>query len=317
MRLVFMGTPDFAVATLAALVAAGHEIACVYSQPPRPAGRGLAERPSPVQAFAAARGIEVRTPVSLKSPDEQARLAALRPDAAVVVAYGLILPKPILDAPRRGCFNVHASLLPRWRGAAPIQRAIMAGDAETGVTIMRMEEGLDTGPVCRVARVAIGPLTTAQTLHDELAATGARLMVEVLAQDPIACTPQPAEGVTYAPKIGKAEAKIDFGRTAEEVRNHIHGLSPFPGAWFLVNGHRIKALLCEVVDATGEPGTVLDDRLVIACGARAIRLLRLQREGRGAMDADTFLRGFPVPAGTWAGEPPIAKPRDFAQACRP
>ncbi|MCA3573765.1 MAG: methionyl-tRNA formyltransferase [Aestuariivirga sp.] len=297
MRLVFMGTPDFAVATLKALEEAGHDIACVYSQPPRPAGRGMAERPSPVHAYAAAKGLEVRTPTSLRSPEEQARFASLNADAAVVVAYGLLLPKPILDAPQLGCFNVHASLLPRWRGAAPIQRAIMAGDAETGVTIMRMEEGLDTGPMCRVGRLPITPATTAQSLHDDLAALGARLMVEALAQDQIACVPQPAEGVTYAKKIDKAEAHIDFGRSAEEVRNHIHGLSPFPGAWFAVNGTRIKVLRCEVIDCGGEPGSFIDDRLCIACGRGAVRLLKLQREGKGAMEADEFLRGFPVPSG--------------------
>jgi methionyl-tRNA formyltransferase len=300
MRLVFMGTPDFAVETLKALKDAGHEIACVYSQPPRPAGRGLAERPSPVHAFAASRGMEVRTPVSLKSPEEQARFASLDADAAVVVAYGLLLPKPILDAPRLGCFNVHASLLPRWRGAAPIQRAIMAGDAQSGVTIMRMEEGLDTGPMCKVGMLAITPETTAQSLHDALAELGARLMVEVLAQDTITCTPQPAEGVTYAKKIDKAEARIDFTKSAQEVRNHIHGLSPFPGAWFEVKGTRIKVLLCEVVEMQGKPGTFIDDRLTIACGSGAIRLLKLQREGKGAMEAEDFLRGFPIGQGTEA-----------------
>jgi len=300
MRLVFMGTPDFAVETLKALIAAGHDIACVYSQPPRPAGRGMAERPSPVHAFAAPQGIEVRTPISLKSADEQARFAALETDAAVVVAYGLLLPKPVLAAPRLGCFNVHASLLPRWRGAAPIQRAIMSGDAESGVTIMRMEEGLDTGPMCKVGRLAITPTTTAQSLHDELATLGARLMVEVLAQPEISCTPQPADGVTYARKIDKAEARIDFTRSAEEVRNHIHGLSPFPGAWFPVKATRLKALLCEVVQASGRPGTFLDDDLTIACGTGAIRLLRLQREGKGAMEATDFLRGFPIAKGTEA-----------------
>ena len=298
MRLVFMGTPDFAVETLKALKDAGHEIACVYSQPPRPAGRGMAERPSPVHAFAASRGLEVRTPVSLKSPEEQARFAALDADAAVVVAYGLLLPKPILDAPRRGCFNVHASLLPRWRGAAPIQRAIMAGDAQSGVTIMRMEEGLDTGPMCKVGMLAITPATTAQSLHDALAELGARLMVEVLAQEKIACTPQHAEGVTYAKKIDKAEARIDFAKSASEVRSHIHGLSPFPGAWFEVKGTRIKVLLCEVVEMQGTPGTFIDDRLTIACGSGAIRLLKLQREGKGAMEAEDFLRGFPIGQGT-------------------
>jgi methionyl-tRNA formyltransferase len=300
MRLTFMGTPDFAVETLKALIAAGHEIACVYSQPPRPAGRGMAERPSPVHAFAAAQGIEVRTPTSLKSSEEQTRFAALGADAAVVVAYGLLLPKPVLDAPRLGCFNVHASLLPRWRGAAPIQRAIMSGDRDSGVTIMRMEEGLDTGPMCKVGKIAITPTTTAQTLHDELAALGAKLMVEVLAQDQITATPQPAEGVTYAKKIDKAEARIDFTRHADEVRNHIHGLSPFPGAWFAVNGTRIKVLLCEVTAGEGRPGTFLDDDLAIACGSGAVRLLRLQREGKGAMDATDFRRGFPLPKGTEA-----------------
>jgi methionyl-tRNA formyltransferase len=298
MRLVFMGTPDFAVATLKALIGAGHEIACVYSQPPRPAGRGMAERPSPVHAFAASQGIEVRTPVSLKSSEEQERFAALAADAAVVVAYGLLLPMPVLDAPRLGCFNVHASLLPRWRGAAPIQRAVMSGDAETGVTIMRMEEGLDTGPMCKVGRIAITPATTAQSLHDELAALGAKLMVEVLAQEKITCTPQPAEGVTYAKKIAKAEARIDFTKAAEEVRSHIHGLSPFPGAWFEVNGTRIKVLLCEVVKGAGRPGVFLDDHLTIACGSDAVRLMRLQREGKGAMEAGDFLRGFPISTGT-------------------
>ena len=300
MRLVFMGTPDFAVSTLKALTGAGHEVACVYSQPPRPAGRGMAERPSPVHAFAASQGIDVRTPLSLKDPAEQARFAALNADAAVVVAYGLLLPKPVLDAPERGCFNVHASLLPRWRGAAPIQRAIMAGDAESGVTIMRMEEGLDTGPMCKVGKIAITPETTAQSLHDELAELGARLMVEALAEPQLTCEPQPENGVTYARKIDKAEARIDFTRSAQEVRNHIHGLSPFPGAWFPMKGTRIKVLLCEAIDGRGTPGTFLDDRLTIACGTGAIRLLRLQREGKGAMEAGEFLRGFPIPSGTEA-----------------
>ena len=298
MRLVFMGTPDFAVETLKALIGAGHEVACVYSQPPRPAGRGMAERPSPVHAYAAARGIEVRTPTSLKSAEELAHFAALNADAAVIVAYGLLLPKPVLDAPRLGCFNVHASLLPRWRGAAPIQRATMSGDAWSGVTIMRMEEGLDTGPMCKVGRIAITPMTTAQSLHDELAALGSQLMIEVLAQETITCTPQPSDGVTYAKKIDKAEARVDFTKNAAEVRNHIHGLSPFPGAWFEVNGTRVKALLCDVVQASAAPGTFIDDRLTIACGTGAIRLLKLQREGKGAMEAQDFLRGFPIAAGT-------------------
>ena len=260
----------------------------------------MTERPSPVQAFATSRGIEVRTPATLKSPDEQARFADLDVDAAVVVAYGLLLPKPVLDAPRLGCFNVHASLLPRWRGAAPIQRAIMAGDAESGVTIMRMGEGLDTGPMCKVGKVPIRPETTAQSLHDELAALGARLMTEVLSQDKIDCVAQPEEGVTYAKKIDKAEARIDFAGSAVAVRNHIHGLSPFPGAWFEVNGTRIKVLNCETTNAAAAPGTFADDALTIGCGNGAVRLLRLQREGKGAMDAETFLRGFAIPAGSKA-----------------
>ena len=297
MRLVFMGTPVFAVATLEALIAAGHQIAAVYSQPPRPAGRGLAERPSPVQTCAAAQGIEVRTPASLKSSDEQKRFAALSADAAVVVAYGLLLPRTILDAPRLGCFKVHASLLPRWRGAAPIQRAIMAGDAETGVTIMRMEEGLDTGPVCKLGRIAITPETTAQSLHDALAVLGAKLMVETLAQTSIACSAQAGEGITYAKKIDKMESRIDFSRSAVEVRNHINGLSPFPGAWFAVGEARIKVLKATSLDDTGTPGTVLDDELAIACGSGAVRLLVLQREGKAPMDAIAFLRGFPIAKG--------------------
>lgn len=297
MRLVFMGTPVFAVATLEALIAAGHQIAAVYSQPPRPAGRGMTKRPSPVQTCAAAQGIEVRTPASLKSSDEQKRFAALNADAAVVVAYGLLLPRTILDAPRLGCFNVHASLLPRWRGAAPIQRAIMAGDAETGVTIMRMEEGLDTGPVCKLGRIAITPETTAQSLHDALAMLGAKLMVETLAQTSIACSAQAGEGITYAKKIDKMESRIDFSRSAVEVRNHINGLSPFPGAWFAVGEARIKVLKATSLDDTGTPGTVLDDELAIACGSGAVRLLVLQREGKAPMDAIAFLRGFPIAKG--------------------
>jgi methionyl-tRNA formyltransferase len=301
MRLVFMGTPDFAVETLKALLAAGHEVVCVYSQPPRPAGRGMAERPSPVHALAAAHGIEVRTPVSLKPAEEHLRFAALAADAAVVVAYGLLLPVPVLDAPRLGCFNVHASLLPRWRGAAPIQRAIMAGDAESGVTIMRMEEGLDTGPMCKVGRLPITPQTTAQSLHDALAELGARLMVEVLAAKEIGCVPQPDAGVTYARKIDKTEARIDFARPAVDVRNHIHALSPFPGAWFPVGDTRIKVLLCEVTEGKGPAGSVIDGALTIACGSGAIRALKVQREGKGVMDSETLLRGFAIPAGTVVG----------------
>jgi methionyl-tRNA formyltransferase len=287
MKIVFMGTPDFAVVTLKALIAAGHDIVCVYSQPPRPAGRGQNLRPSPVHAYATSQGIEVRTPLSLKSADEQNAFAALQTDAAVVVAYGLLLPQAILDAPRFGCFNVHASLLPRWRGAAPIQRAIMAGDAVSGVTIMRMELGLDTGPMMKVGRVAIIAETTASLLHDELAVLGGKLMVEVLKHPENAGTPQPVEGVTYAKKIDKAEAKIDFSKPATEVRNHIHGLSPFPGAWCILNNARVKILKAQVVNHVG------DDALTFACGSGAIKCLLLQREGKGVMDAATFLRGFP------------------------
>ena len=283
-----MGTPDFAVVTLRALAAAGHEIAAVYSQPPRPAGRGQNVRPSPVQDYAAAQGFTIRTPLSLKSADAQKAFADLNADAAVVVAYGLLLPQVVLDAPRFGCFNVHASLLPRWRGAAPIQRAIMAGDAQSGVTIMRMEVGLDTGPMMKSGRVRISPETTASSLHDELAVLGAKLMVEVLQHPENPGTPQPAEGITYAKKIDKAETKIDFTKPAVEVRNHIHGLSPFPGAWCSLAGARVKILKAQAVDHAG------DEALTFACGSGAIKFLLLQREGKGVMDAATFLRGFPL-----------------------
>jgi methionyl-tRNA formyltransferase len=298
MKLVFMGTPEFAVVTLKALIAARHDIVAVYSQPPRPAGRGQNLRMSPVHDYSAAKGMEVRTPLSLKSVDEQKSFSDLKADAAVVVAYGLILPLAILNAPREGCFNVHASLLPRWRGAAPIQRAIIAGDHESGVCIMRMEEGLDTGPVCKTGRVAISPSTTAGLLHDQLAELGASLMVETLANSFVPCTDQSANGVTYAKKIEKSETRIDFSKSATEVRNHIHGLSPFPGAWASIQDARVKVLACEVVGQSGTAGVVLDDRLTVACGGQAIRLLNLQREGKGMMDAATFLHGFPVPKGT-------------------
>ena len=285
MRLIFMGTPDFAVETLQALVAAGHEVVCVYSQPPRAKGRGLALTPTPVQAFAEAQGIEVRMPTSLKSEVEQERFSALKADAAIVVAYGLLLPQAILDAPTYGCFNVHASLLPRWRGAAPIQRAIMAGDAESGVTIMHMELGLDTGPMVKVGTLPITADTTASTLHDELAALGAKLMVEVLQNPSVHGTVQPLDGVTYAKKIDKAEAKIDFSKSALRVRNHIHGLSPFPGAWCMMNGARVKILAARLGD----------DAPSFACADGPIHFSKLQREGRGVMDAAIFLRGFPNP----------------------
>ena len=305
LRLAFMGTPDFAVPTLTALIAAGHEIAAVYTQPPRAAGRGKQPRPSPVQRVAEEQSIEVRTPDHLKGAEAQAAFAELNLDAAVVVAYGLILPPPILAAPRLGCLNLHASLLPRWRGAAPIQRAIMAGDAETGVAVMQMEAGLDTGPVLLERQVAIGPRTTAGDLHDELARLGAPLMVEALAglaDGRLTPRPQAEIGVTYADKIDKAEARIDWSRPAAELDCQIRGLSPFPGAWFEHDGARVKVLLAEPQSgASGPAGTVLDDRLTVACGNGALRLLDLQRAGKAPMTADALLRGFPIPAGTPLG----------------
>jgi methionyl-tRNA formyltransferase len=307
LRCIFMGTPDFSVPTLARMLDDGHDVVCVYSQPPRPAGRGMAERKSAVHQFAESRGIEVRTPVSLRGEDEQAAFAALNADVAVVVAYGLILPVPVLAVPRHGCLNVHASLLPRWRGAAPIQRAIMAGDAESGVAIMQMGEGLDTGPVVHEVRTAITERTTAQSLHDDLAQAGAQAMSEVLARlqrdGTLEATPQPQAGVTYAEKISKQEARIDFTRAAHEVLRHVHGLSPFPGAWCMVPspGKPVRVKLLEVQvepSLSGQPGEVLDDRFAIGCGAGAIRPLRLQREGKGPMDLAAFLNGLRPEPGT-------------------
>jgi methionyl-tRNA formyltransferase len=301
LRLAFMGTPDFAVPTLAELIGQGHDIACVYSQPPRPKGRGLGEEPSPVARLAAAHGLEVRTPASLK--DAQAAFASLGLDAAVVVAYGLLLPKPILDAPRLGCFNLHGSLLPRWRGAAPIQRAILAGDAETGVMVMRMGEGLDTGPVLMSERVAIERKTYGE-LHDELSRLGADLMARVLAaleRGSISEQAQSESGVTYAKKISKDEARIDWSKSAREIDCLIRGLSPAPGAWCEASGERIKILYAEPVKGNGAPGEIVDDMLTVACGEGALRLLRLQRAGKSAMDAGEFLRGFALPRGTKLG----------------
>ncbi len=305
-RLAFMGTPDFAVPVLAALIAAGHEVAAVYSQPPRKAGRGMAEQPSPVHRFAAEHGLPVRTPVSLKSEDEQRAFADLGLDVAVVVAYGLILPRPVLAAPRLGCLNLHASLLPRWRGAAPIQRAIMAGDAETGVMVMQMEAGLDTGPVLLAEHVAIAPDATAGSLHDRLSEIGASLMIRALAaleRGSLASTPQSDEGVTYAKKIEKEEARIDWSRDATSLDAHIRGLTPFPGAFFEVardgNPVRIKVLRETPVAGHGRPGEVLslDGGITVACGAGALKLTELQRAGKGPMKADDFLRGFPLKRG--------------------
>ncbi|MET4102613.1 methionyl-tRNA formyltransferase [Roseovarius sp. MBR-78] len=299
MRVIFMGTPEFSVPVLDALVAAGHEVAAVYCQPPRPAGRGKKDRPSPVQARAEALGLPVRHPVSLKGAEAQAEFAALEADVAVVVAYGLILPQAVLDAPRRGCLNIHASLLPRWRGAAPIHRAIMAGDAETGVCIMQMEAGLDTGPVLLREAVAIGAEETTGQLHDRLSGLGARLIVEALARlDGLTPEPQPEAGVTYAAKIDKAEARVDWCRPAEEVDRLIRGLSPFPGAWCMAGAERVKLLASRVADGQGAPGEVLDDAATVACGQGAVRLLRLQRAGRAAQDTREFLRGMAWPRGT-------------------
>ncbi|MFO1106109.1 MAG: methionyl-tRNA formyltransferase [Amaricoccus sp.] len=299
MRLIVMGTPDFAVAPLRALAAAGHEIACVYSQPARPAGRGQQPRPSPVQAAAEALGLPVRTPRTFRDEADRADFAAVGADLAVVAAYGLILPQPVLDAPRLGCLNIHASLLPRWRGAAPIQRAILAGDAETGICIMGMEAGLDTGPVWLRQAIPIGPRDTAGSLHDRLAALGARLIVEALARhDALVPAPQAAAGVTYAAKIDKAEARIDWSRPGIEIDRTIRGLAPFPGAWCGFGGERVKLLLSEPAEGSGPPGTVLDDALRVACGHGAVRLLTLQRAGAKPLPAAAFLRGHPVAAGT-------------------
>jgi len=296
MRVVFMGTPDFSVPVLDALVDAGHEVVAVYCQPPRPAGRGKKDRPSPVQARAEALGLPVRHPTSLKGAEEQAAFAALGADLGVVVAYGLILPQAVLDAPRLGCLNIHASLLPRWRGAAPIHRAILAGDAETGICIMQMEAGLDTGPVLMRAATPIGPEETTGELHDRLSALGAALIVEALARiDDLAPEPQPEEGVTYAAKIDKAEARVDWNAGAAEVARQINGLSPFPGAWCEVGSERLKLLRARVAEGAGEPGEVLGG-LRIACGTGAVDILTAQREGKRPMAADEILRGLALPA---------------------
>ena len=301
MRVIFMGTPDFAVPALAALAEAGHEIVAVYTQPPRRAGRGKQLQPSPVQREAEARGFHVRHPVSLKGAEEQARFAALQADIAVVAAYGLILPRAILDAPRRGCLNVHASLLPRWRGAAPIQRAILAGDAETGVCIMRMEAGLDTGPVLLTGVTTIDRKTAGE-LTDELARMGASLMVEVLADLPeYPEVAQPEEGVTYASKIDKAESRLDFTQDAAQVERQVRAFAPVPGAFFELDGERFRVLAADVTGASGEPGRTLDDRLTIACSRGAIVPALIQRAGRPVMEAAALLRGKDVPAGTRIG----------------
>lgn len=294
-----MGTPEFSVPVLEALVTAGHEMLAIYCQPPRPAGRGNKERPSPVQSLTESLGLPVRHPVNFQDPDEIKSFTDLNADIAVVVAYGLILPQAVLDAPKLGCLNIHASLLPRWRGAAPIHRAIMAGDDKTGICIMQMEKGLDTGPILLRAETDILTSDTTAVLHDRLSAMGAELIVQALDELPT-LTPeaQAQDGVTYAAKIDKSEAKIDWAKSAVEVDRLIRGLSPFPGAWFEVDGQRVKVLNSTVVSAQGQAGEVLDDALTVACGDGAVQLLRLQRAGKGAMTPDDFLRGFQLPKGS-------------------
>jgi methionyl-tRNA formyltransferase len=296
MRIVFMGSPDFAVPSLDSLVEAGHDIACVYTQPPRPSGRGKAERQTAVHERAQELGLEVRCPGTLQNANEQARFAALDTDLAIVAAYGLILPAPVLQAPRGGCINVHASLLPRWRGAAPIQRAILAGDETTGVTIMRMEQGLDTGPMLLKLATPIDA-KSAGDLTDELAHLGAQALVRWL-DDPTPPVPQPDEGVTYASKIAKAEARIDWNCPAEQIERQVRAFAPFPSAWFEATGERVKLLEARAGDSSGRPGEVLDDSLAIACGSGSIRPLAVQRAGRGVMAPDELLRGFAIPKGT-------------------
>ncbi len=301
MRLAFMGSPAFAVPALHALYAAGHRIAAVYSQPPRPAGRGQSVQRCPVHVAAEALGLEVRSPVSLKGDlAVQEAFADLHLDAAVVAAYGLILPQAMLAAPRHGCLNIHASLLPRWRGAAPIQAAVLAGDAESGVTIMQMDAGLDTGPMLLQEAVPIGSATTAATLHDELATLGARLVLRALAEHPPAVQ-QPDEGVTYAPKLSRADGRIDWTRKAAELDRQVRGLLPWPGAFTELRGETLKVLEASLEPGAGAPGSTLDDRLLVACGEGALRLNRVQRPGRGPLDAAAMLRGSPVPAGTTLG----------------
>jgi methionyl-tRNA formyltransferase len=301
--LVFMGTPEFAATILAGLIAAGHRLRAVYTQPPRPAGRGHRTQPSPVQLLAESHGLPVQCPISLRDAETQAEFAAIGADAAVVAAYGLILPAPVLAAPRLGCLNVHASLLPRWRGAAPIQRAILAGDRETGVTIMQMDEGLDTGPILVQRVVPIVPDTTAGALTETLAEFGGRLLVEALdgvAAGKLVPRPQPEAGVIFAPKIRREEARLDWRQPADALERQVRAFAPMPGAWFTGGGERIRVLqaAAEAQAPNVPPGTVIDDRLAIACGNGVLRPLRLQRPGRGALDADAFLRGFPIPSGT-------------------
>jgi methionyl-tRNA formyltransferase len=300
MRLIFMGTPDFAVPTLVELAARGHEIAAVYTRAPKPAGRGMDVQHTPVEQEARRLALAVHTPRSLKDEEAQAAFRAHNADAAVVVAYGLILPKSVLEVPRLGCFNIHASLLPRWRGAAPINRAIMAGDTESGITIMKMDEGLDTGAIAMAERMPIGADITAGDLHDVLSRLGADLMLRALAaaeRGSLTLTLQPDKGVTYAEKISKNETRIDWSKPWKQVHDHIRGLSPFPGAWFEIDGARIKALRSTKGEGSGAAGTALDDKFTIACGTGAVRLTQVQRAGKEPMSADELLRGTPVKSG--------------------
>jgi len=302
LRLIFMGSPDFSVPVLEALIRADHEIVCVYAQPPRPAGRGQQEKRCAVHAFAEDGGIVVRTPATLKAPEDQAAFAALEADACIVVAYGLILPTAVLDAPRLGCLNVHASLLPRWRGAAPIQRAILAGDIESGVSIMQIDEGLDTGDVLLRGIIPITDETTAETLHDALIGLGAALMVEALdglAAGTVTSTPQPEDGVTYAAKLTRDEGRLDWQQPAVELQRQVRALNPWPGVWFDHDGGRIKVLAADVVEAGGNesPGTLIDGELAVACGEGVLRLTEVQRAGKARQDASAFVRGFSMPPG--------------------
>ncbi len=304
LKLIFMGSPDFSIPALQALLAHGHQIVCVYTQPPRPAGRGHKEKPCPVHAYALAQGLMVRTPKSLKDADEQQAFQALNADACVVVAYGLILPKPVLDAPRLGCLNIHASLLPRWRGAAPIQRALIAGDDKSGVSIMAMDEGLDTGAVLLMEETPITAQTTASDLHDRLAHLGATMIGKALAgcdQGTLSAIPQDQDGVTYAAKLDRHEGRLDWSLDADELERRVRGLNPWPGVWFEHAGTRIKVLAAALCAGSGQPGTLLEGPLTIACGRGALKLLRVQKQGKAAMTAEDFLRGFDLPIGTKLG----------------
>lgn len=293
-----MGTPEFSVPALSALIEAGHEIACVYSQPPRPAGRGHKKRLSPIQELAESLDLDARQPSSLGEKTVQAEFLSLNADVAVVVAYGLILPKPILSAPRLGCLNIHASLLPRWRGAAPIQRAILAGESETGITIMQIDDGLDTGPILAVERVPITKKTTASNLHDELAKIGARLIVEVLSDDLPSPVSQPEEGVTYAQKLDRSEGRIDWTKASSEIDRRVRALNPWPGVWCELNSERLQILSVKPVNGSGVPGTVIAEPLIVACGEGALQIDQVQRAGRSKMPTADFVRGYPVPIGT-------------------